>query len=91
MSWFLKLLTRHRAALVGFVLIAAIVFVALIGPLLTPYVPSDVAAPYLEPSAEHWLGTDSQGYDLMTRMIYGSRITLLIALAATVLSMALGS
>ncbi|MCK6440555.1 MAG: ABC transporter permease [Planctomycetes bacterium] len=90
-AWLFKMLRRHRPALAGFVLLALMAGLAFLGPVFTPYTAADVSGPYLDPGGKHWLGTDSQGYDLFTRLIYGARTTLLIALAATVLSMALGS
>ncbi|UCE91067.1 MAG: ABC transporter permease [Methanobacteriota archaeon] len=44
-----------------------------------------------KPSSEHWLGTDLNGYDLLSRTIYGSRVSLLVGLVATAVSMGLGS
>jgi len=43
------------------------------------------------PSAEHWLGTDSSGRDILARIVYGSRVSLLIGMVATVVSMGLGA
>jgi len=43
------------------------------------------------PSAQHWLGTDIWGYDILARTIYGSRVSLLVGLVATVVSMGLGT
>ncbi|MGA1209809.1 MAG: ABC transporter permease, partial [Gemmobacter sp.] len=60
--------------------------------LIAPYGMAEVVGDVWEPiSAEHWLGTDSIGRDLLTRMIYGGQTTILIATVATLLSFTTGS
>jgi peptide/nickel transport system permease protein len=89
--WLRRFLWHHKPALVGTVLIAFILGVAVLGPWVAPYGPTDVYEGSQPPTFAHWFGTDSQGYDLLARMVYGARTTLRIALLATVLSMALGT
>ncbi len=58
------------------------------------YEPFDEVAPVgigLPPSSEHWLGSDFRGYDILSRIIYGTRVSLEVGLVATVVSMGLGS
>jgi peptide/nickel transport system permease protein len=83
---------RHRPAQIGLLLIFAVVFAAVAAPLLTTYVPRESISYefFADPSAQHWLGLDGQGYDLFSRIVYGARTTLRIALLATLLAMALG-
>jgi peptide/nickel transport system permease protein len=80
------------SALIGLVLTLGMVLVALLAPWLAPYengqVIGDVWAPM---SDKAWLGTDNLGRDLLTRMIYGARVTLTIAGAATALSFTVGA
>jgi peptide/nickel transport system permease protein len=80
------------SALIGLVITALFVLAAVFAPWITPYsdtaVVGDVWAPI---SAAHWLGTDNLGRDLLTRLIYGARITLFIAALATALSFTLGA
>ncbi len=90
-GWFWRFLTGHRPALAGFVMVAFITLTAVFGPWLVPYSPQDVFEGSQAPSATHWLGTDTQGYDLLTRMVYGARVTLRIALLATLLAMTAGT
>ena len=90
-TWMYKFLVHHRPARIGVVLLAFIIIVALIGPLVVAYGPTQASAPNLPASADHLFGTDPQGYDLFARMVYGARTTLMIALAATVLSMIAGT
>ncbi len=91
LRWFATFLRHHRPAAVGFVLVAAVVLTALVGPIVVPHAPDDVFERFVDPSWSHPLGTDSQGYDLLARMVYGARTTLLIALVSMTLSLLLGT
>jgi ABC-type dipeptide/oligopeptide/nickel transport system permease subunit len=90
---------QNRAAVVGIVLVAAIVVFALIGPLLTgqdPYASDFVGGVTRErlpvgPSAAHWLGTDRLFRDVLSRLALGARVSLVIGLAATVIATVLGA
>ncbi|TJV93841.1 MAG: ABC transporter permease, partial [Mesorhizobium sp.] len=79
-------------ALIGLVLTALFVLAAIFAPWIAPYgngeIVGDVWAPM---SATHLLGTDNLGRDLLSRMIYGARVTLFIAVLATALSFSLGA
>jgi peptide/nickel transport system permease protein len=76
---------------VGLVLTLTIVLSALLAPWLAPYANGEVVGDVWAPmNAQHWLGTDNLGRDLLTRMMYGARVTLLIAGAATALSFTVG-
>lgn len=79
------------SALVGLVLTLTIVLSALLAPWLAPYANGEVVGDVWAPmNAQHWLGTDNLGRDLLTRMMYGARVTLIIAGAATALSFTVG-
>ena len=80
------------SALTGLVLSAAMVLVAVLAPWIAPFGNADVVGDVWGPmTAKHWLGTDNLGRDLLTRMIYGARITLVIAGLATALSFTMGA
>ncbi len=80
------------SALVGLVLTTAMVLVAILAPWIAPYGNAEVVGDVWGPmSARHWLGTDNLGRDLLSRLIYGARITLLIAGLATALSFIMGA
>ena len=80
------------SALVGLVLTAVFVLVALFAPLIAPYANGEVVGDVWAPmSAKAWLGTDNLGRDLLSRMIYGTRVTLIIAGLATALSFTMGA
>jgi peptide/nickel transport system permease protein len=90
---FMRFLRSHRPAQAGIALISLVVFAALFAGLITPFGPME-AVPnrfFAPPGEEHLLGTDSQGRDLFSRLVFGARYTLLVALAATTLSLAAGS
>ncbi|MER8641897.1 ABC transporter permease [Mesorhizobium sp. M1252] len=79
-------------ALIGIVLTAMFVLAAVFAPLIAPYGNAEIVGDVWEPmSAAHLLGTDNLGRDLLSRMIYGARITLFIAVLATALSFSLGA
>ncbi len=84
-------LRHHRPALVGTVLVALVLLTAAGGPAVIPHAPGDVFERFAEPGGSHPLGTDSQGYDLLARMVYGARTTLVIAVASMTLSLVLGT
>ncbi len=84
---------RNRLSWVGLVLLAAIVAVAVFAPLIAPHDPleQNIAARLEPPSAEFWLGTDSYGRDVLSRLIYGARISLMVGFVAILIAMAVGA
>ncbi len=89
-------LLKHRGALAGTVLLLTVLAAALLAPVLAPYdparVPTDLAARSMRPPGrEHWLGTDLLGRDLLSRILYGARVSLLVGLAVALLTAALGA
>ena len=83
---------RHRAAVGGAVLIAVLACVAVLAPMLTPQSPEaqDLVNRLQPPTHGHWLGTDGHGRDVLTRLLYGARVSLLVGLAAASLAVTLG-
>ena len=85
--------TANRLAVVGLVIILGLVFLAVFAPLLAPHSPyiGDLAnARLLTPGPGHWLGTDDQGRDILSRLIYGSRLTLQVVLLVAVIAAPVG-
>ncbi len=79
-------------AWVGLVLTALFLICAVFAPWIAPHGNGEVVGDVWEPmTAQHWLGTDNLGRDLLSRMIYGARITIFIAVLATALSFSLGA
>jgi len=83
---------RHRGLVVGGLLMAAIVLLAIAAPVVAPYDPLevDVQAVMAPPSVKHLLGTDTLGRDLFSRVLFGGRISLLLGLIAVSISMVVG-
>jgi peptide/nickel transport system permease protein len=80
------------AAAIGLILTALFLFVAIFAPLISPYPMEQIVGDVWQPmSADHLLGTDNLGRDLLSRMIYGARTTIFIAAMATAISFILGS
>ncbi len=85
------LLRRDRRATGGFVILSLMVLMAIFAPLLAPYDPNTQEFELLHPpSIAHPLGTDDLGRDLLSRIIYGSRISLLVGVSTVLLSMVAG-
>lgn len=87
------LLRHNRLALFSLILILLFFLAAALAPVIAPYGENDMdlmnrLAP---PSREHLLGTDEGGRDILTRLLYGSRVSLLIGVIPTILSMILGA
>jgi peptide/nickel transport system permease protein len=76
----------------GFIIILSVFLLAMLAPIIAPYDPGDinVKAILLAPSYEHWMGTDGLGRDVLTRMLYGGRISLLVGLVAVGISTVIG-
>jgi peptide/nickel transport system permease protein len=83
---------RHPLGMVGALLLLIFVFCALFAPLLAPQDPAqlDLAGRLMGPSATHWFGTDELGRDILSRTLYGARISLVVAVSVVGLSLALG-
>ncbi|WP_430465241.1 ABC transporter permease [Tabrizicola sp.] len=80
------------SALLGLVLTGGFLFIAVFAQVIAPYpIDSTVGGVWDSPSATHWLGTDTIGRDILSRLIYGAQVTIFVALAASILSFSLGS
>ena len=90
---FWRRLLRHRLAAFSLAFFAAITLACLLAPLIAPYEfdAVDLTARELPPSREHWMGTDSLGRDLFTRVLYGGRVSILIGVLSAVLGTAIGT
>lgn len=84
---------RNRVALVGLGFVIALVVVALFIPWISPHDPYRVALDerFLPPSTTFWLGTDNFGRDVLTRILYGARISLLVGTVPSLISLVIGA
>ena len=100
-SW--RRLSKNRLATAGLVLVTALTLACLFGPMtrslpvsLRPaglshsYDEQDLKLREAAPSRLHWLGTDALGRDVFTRLLYGGRVSLTVALIATFVSLTIG-
>jgi peptide/nickel transport system permease protein len=90
----LQKLLQDKLALSGFLIIFIVLIVAILAPYLAPY-PEDVARIHLSerllgPSGKHFLGTDDMGRDILSRIIFGTRISFTIAFIAVGLCIIIG-
>ena len=83
---------HHPPALVGLAIITTFVLLATFAPLISPYDPvqQDLSSAVQGPSAAHWFGTDQLGRDVATRLMYGTRISLLIGVLAVLIGLVIG-
>ena len=88
----LRLLVRHRLAMFGAVLVAIEVGLALLAPWIAPHEPNrmDYKAVLSGPTAEHPLGTDELGRDLLSRTLHGARLSLKVGIVAVLFAVAIG-
>jgi peptide/nickel transport system permease protein len=91
-------LMRRRVAMVGLVIALAFVVIALAAPLIAPYAPEEMISDGmsidgspLPPSERFWFGTDYLGRDLLSRMIYGARTSLVVGLVANGIALMAGT
>ncbi len=85
-------LLANRAAALAAAFLLVLVLSALLAPRVAPYAydRTDLGLGASRPSAAHWLGTDELGRDLLTRVLYGARVSLAVGAAATAVSLTIG-
>lgn len=83
----------NRFAMAGALLIIFLFIISLLAPLITPYGPDDLDLYHvlMPPSGTHWFGTDDLGRDVLTRIIYGARISLKVGFVAVGIAVAIGT
>jgi peptide/nickel transport system permease protein len=87
--WWQVVWTSKKAR-VGLVILALYVLMAVFAPLIAPHDPLDGSfTPLLQPSGEHWLGTNTNGRDIASQLIFGSRVSLLVGLFGGALATAI--
>jgi len=81
---FRRVFFGRRVVIFGFVIIVVLIIAAIFAPLLAPYDPyqQDLKSALQHPNAAHWLGTDEIGRDVLSRLIYGTRTSLMVGVVA---------
>ncbi len=90
---FVRELASHPSFLIGATILVALTFIALFAPLLAPYDPNknNYRDVLMGPSAQFWFGTDGFGRDILSRVIYGLRVSLMIGLVVAILTGVFGT
>lgn len=89
---FWKRFSRNKLAMAGGIIVAFLFFVAILAPLVSPYDPNDIDRKHIlePPGIQHPLGTDDLGRDVLSRMIWGSQISLSVGFVAVGISVVMG-
>lgn len=85
-------LSRNKLAMVALVIVVLLIAMCLLADVIAPYdyAAQDPTAKFELPSAEHWLGTDNYGRDLLSRLIVGGRISLLVSVLSVLFALIVG-
>jgi peptide/nickel transport system permease protein len=90
-SFVWSVVRRQPQATIGALVLLAFVVIAVLAPVLAPYDPREKVGDVFEPpSSEHPLGTDDGGFDMLSLMIYGARVSLIVGFAAALVAMLIG-
>ena len=82
---------RHKLGVISLILVLILGAAALFAPVIAPYDPNAISGPFATgPSIEHWLGTDQIGRDILSRLLYGMRVSLLVGIMVTLISTVIG-
>lgn len=84
---------RNKSAVVGLGIFVFMIILAVFAPLLAPYDPlvTDLSQSLLGPSSAHWFGTDEFGRDILSRIFYGARVSLMVGVVAVGISLTVGA
>lgn len=90
---FVRRYSKNKMAVAGFIILAILAVIAILAPVLAPepWDHLDFTTKNLPPSPTNWLGTDQFGRDVLSRLIWGSRISLTVGLVAAGVSLAIGA
>jgi len=93
-AWLLlQRMMQRRLVVLSLVVLFVVAFCAITGPWIAPYAPQrmDIAHRLAPPSAKHWFGSDDFGRDVLTRCIYGARLSLTVGLLVVLVSLVCGT
>ncbi len=82
---------RYKPGLAGGTIVLLLIFMAIFAPVVAPYSPTEkVGRRATPPSTEFWLGLDEIGRDVLSRLIYGSRVALIVGIGAMAIALVIG-
>ena len=82
---------KHRLAMVSLIVLGILCVLAILAPVIAPYDPNAIVGDFgAAPTKEFWLGTDQIGRDVLSRLLYGMRVSLLVGVLATLISTVIG-
>lgn len=83
---------RHRLNVIAFWFLIALIVLCVLGPFLSPYAQDaqNLELKAVDASTQHWLGTDTLGRDMLTRILHGGRVSLAVGLLATLVAACIG-
>lgn len=81
----------RKVSILGLILFASFLLAAILSPFISPYDPWDRFEPYLPPGQDHLLGTNDLGQDILSELIYGSRVSLIVGFGAALMATIIGS
>lgn len=91
----IRIFGKNRLAVVSFYFIMFLILVAIFGPLVSPYSPGDIDYSHMgvphPPSLKHLMGTDGNGRDILSRILYGARYTLMVGIGAVLVFITIGT
>ena len=84
---------KNHLAVIGLIMLIVLCTLSLLTPLIAPFKPEEIDLMNVQKfsTSTHWLGTDELGRDVLTRILYGSRITILVGVSAMIISILVGS
>ena len=87
-----KRFRKSKPAMFSLIVILLLAVIAILAPYIAPCDPyqQDVLNKFASPSAEHWLGTDNYGRDILSRLIYGARVSLSVGVVAEAIAVTIG-
>jgi len=95
-SWFADVFLeaiRNRLVVAGFIIVLVIILLAIFAPFVAPYDPEEISGSsrLVAPNLDHWFGTDHLGRDIFSRVIYGTRTSLVVSLTSILIGIFFGS
>lgn len=87
----IKRFKKHKLAIIGLYIMLALIIIAIFAPLIAPFDPNEIIGEFSSPpTVKHLLGTDRVGRDVLSRVIYGTRISLIVGFTSIIIGLTIG-